>query len=265
MSFQVVTWNVLAQAYVKPERYPNSPPESLEPERRRALLLDRLAGFDADILCLQELEPELFEAIKARLPGYHAAFELRSGKKDGAGIFARSALFELVAEGCLRFEARDPGDEQIALIAELRHENRALAVASTHLRWQRREVSAERHIGRRQMRELLEARRRLADPQAAWLIAGDFNADSQSIVVSEALDAGFRLSCRDQRPWDTCNINRKRRKLDYLLYQPEAFEPAPRSLRKLERDTAMPSLSCPSDHLPLQVDFTLRAQERRGS
>ena len=34
MSFKAVTFNILADAYIKPDRYPDSPPESLESRRK---------------------------------------------------------------------------------------------------------------------------------------------------------------------------------------------------------------------------------------
>jgi hypothetical protein len=64
-------------------------------------------------------------------------------------------------------------------------------------------------------------------------------------------------SCRSQRPWDTCNINGRCRKIDYLLYSEGRLEPKPGTLPQLTRTTPLPSLTEPSDHLPLAVEFRL--------
>ncbi|MBC6461583.1 hypothetical protein [Actinomadura sp. HBU206391] len=45
--------------------------------------------------------------------------------------------------------------------------------------------------------------------------------------------------------------------LDYLLFSADRLAPHPGTLPKLSPDTAMPSLTEPSDHLPLRVDFVL--------
>ncbi len=252
--FSVVTYNVLAQSYVKRDRYPGSPKQSLEAEYRHALLLDRVAELDADILCLQEVEPAVHEAIAARLGAVYAAvYEAKRGRPDGASVFIRRARFRVLESRALHYRARSRGDDQLALLVRCEDAatGRALTVACTHLRWQPREVSPEEHIGRRQLLELLEGHQ----PEETWIVAGDLNAHSRSCVLRAAFARGFELSCRSQRPWDTTNINGRRRKLDYLLIPSGRLAPRPGVLPALERDTPMPSGSQPSDHLPLRVDF----------
>ena len=135
--------------------------------------------------------------------------------------------------------------------AVLEIEGHRVGVVSTHLQWARPGGS---HPGRAQLAALLDA----LDSEHGWLVCGDFNANSQSEVLQEAYDRGWSLSCRSQRPWDTTNINGRRRKLDYILYRRDgALVPSPGRLPRLERDTPMPSASHPSDHLPVVVDFAV--------
>lgn len=265
-AFTVVTYNILADAYVRPRRYPRSPKWTLDPRRRGRLLLDKLAAQDADIYCLQEVEPAALEAIRGRLGGgYDVRYEQRRGRPDGAAIFVRRAAFTIERSEHLHYAAHEPGDDQVAVIAHLRRGSRRLAVACTHLRWQSERVTPEEHIGRKQLDELLDVRDAAGD-DVPWILAGDLNAISESVVVKAALARGLQLSCASQRPWDTCNINGRRRKLDYLLYEPEAMTAAPGVLPRLEPDTPMPSRSEPSDHLPVSVTFTPRptASARSG-
>jgi mRNA deadenylase 3'-5' endonuclease subunit Ccr4 len=253
---RVVSYNILAQAYVRPGRYPRSSPAALDRRARRARLLTQLADLSADVYCLQEVEPDAHEAIAAHLgDAYRGAFEAKRGRPDGCSIFARVDRVAIERVDALHYAAHDPGDDQLALIAALRCDAGAVAVASTHLRWQPDATPPERHLGRLQLIELLDHREARLAALPVWVIAGDLNATSQSAVVSAALDRGLALSCRSQRPWDTCNINGRRRKLDYLLYAPGSLEPRPGALPKLGRDTPMPSETHPSDHLPLAVDF----------
>src|SRR5690606_10042676 len=125
----------------------------------------------------------------------------------------------------------------LALLAALDDGGRRLCVASTHLEWEPQSTPAHAHTGCKQLVELLDARAGFAPEGSPWLVGGDFNAISQSPPVDAALARGLRWSCRSQRPWDTCNLNRKRRTIDYLLYTPEHLVPFPGVLPKLGRET----------------------------
>lgn len=252
MAFSALTWNILAQAYTLPERYPLSPPASLQAGPRRRLLLERLRAIDADLLCLQEVEPDSFADIQALLGGaYVSRFAQKRGKPDGCALFLRRGCFGDASFEELHYRAVDPGYDHLALIATTRFNAKPVQIVSTHLRWQTRETPLDQHQGRLQMLELL------ARVKGPCLIAGDFNALSDGPVLQAAMDAGLRLSCRTQRPWDTVNIDGRCRKLDYLLHSAD-FLPTPGVLPRLRRDTPLPSLTEPSDHLALRVDFRRR-------
>ncbi len=255
-NFKVMTYNVLAQSYARSDLYPGSPPEALDATRRHALLLSRIEGLDADLLCLQELEPGIHDALRGRLETtHHSFYAQRKGRPEGAAIFARRSRFDLAGHGVLRFEAHRPGDDDLALIATLVAEDRPLHVASVHLPFRPESTPRAEHTGCSQMLELIGYRDATA-PRATWIFGGDFNATSQSVVLASALERGMEESCRTQRPWDTCAINGRPRKIDYLLFSKGHLEPHPGVLPRLYRDTALPSLTEPSDHLPLCVDFS---------
>ncbi|MCB9641452.1 MAG: endonuclease/exonuclease/phosphatase family protein [Myxococcales bacterium] len=261
MSFRIVTYNILADAYIKPSRYPNSLPLALDPTARRALLLDRLRAFQADIYCLQEVEPQAFEDIQAAFQphGLIGHYEQKHGRPDGSAIFVKTSCFQVQSVQALHYKTHKAKDDQVALIVELLYKERRIAVVSTHLPWQPDKTTEDQHIGLLQLQELIEVRAQLLPQAQAWFIAGDFNAISESYVLRYAQRQGFRISCRKQRPWDTVNINGKRRKLDYILFESDLFDPTPGRLPSLQRDTPMPSLEEPSDHLPLEVSFSLFA------
>ncbi|MBX2799838.1 MAG: endonuclease/exonuclease/phosphatase family protein [Myxococcales bacterium] len=252
----VVTYNVLAQAYVKPERYPLSDPDALAAAPRRALLLDTLASYVGDVLCLQEVEPELLDGVRERWPDHTVCYGQKHGKPDGSAVIVPPGDITVIHHETLHFEAVEPGYDHVAVAAQLRVGDRALGVVSTHLRWQPRRTPDDQHLGRLQLLELLHHVEQMRDTCPAWVICGDFNALSESVVIREALDRGYRLSCRSQRPWDTVNIDGRRRKLDYLLMDPAHLRPHPDPLPKLQRDTPMPSDVHASDHLPVRVGYT---------
>ncbi|MDI1480286.1 endonuclease/exonuclease/phosphatase family protein [Polyangium sp. y55x31] len=255
-TFSATTYNVLAQCYVRRDRYRDSPPDALEPTSRRARLLARIDALGSDLLCLQEVEPDQYEALCARLDPTHAsAYAQREGRREGSALFARRTVFTWHGHDVLHFAAHRPGDDDLALIACLTVDARPLHVATTHLTWQPDSTPIDEHLGRRQMLELL-AHRAAAPADVTWLVAGDFNATSQSPVLAAAYERGLAESCRAQRPWDTTAINGRPRKIDYLLHSAGRLDPRPGVLPRLGRDTVMPSASEPSDHLPLTVDFT---------
>lgn len=253
--FTAATYNILADAYVRPDRYPFSPAAALAPGPRRALLLARVAALDVDVLCLQEVEQAAHAAIADRLGdawlGLHAP---RRRRPDGASLFVRRARFTVEDHETLHYTAAG-SDAQLALIARLGDGERSVRVACTHLQWCRDDTPAEEHTGRAQLLELID---HLAAETSTLLIAGDLNATSQSPVLRAAGERGLALSAAKQRPWDTCNANKRPRKLDYLLYRGR-LDPHPDPLPPLRRDTPMPSLTEPSDHLPLRVAFDLDA------
>ncbi|MFC4009375.1 endonuclease/exonuclease/phosphatase family protein [Nonomuraea purpurea] len=255
-TFTAVTYNVLAQSFAHPDRYPLCPPEALDPAYRHPLLRTRVEGLAADLLCLQELEPAIYEGLRARLETTHdAAYVQRSHRPDGLAVFARRSLFGGFEHHELHFGAQRRRGNDLALIVRLTLDGLPLHIACTHLAWQPESTPRGEHVGYCQMLELL-AHRDATAPDDTWIFAGDFNAISQSIVIAAALELGMDESCRSQRPWDTCAINGRRRKLDYLLFSTGRLEPRPGVLPQLFRDTALPSLTEPSDHLPLRVDFS---------
>jgi mRNA deadenylase 3'-5' endonuclease subunit Ccr4 len=257
LTFSTVTWNILADAYIKPGRYDHVPPSALLPGPRRALLLRQLLQFDADLYCLQEVEPDAFAAIGEALgAGYEGLYEQKHNKPDGCAIFFRKGTFSLLEREGLHFRHIEPGYDHVALIALLVHDSgHRLALVSTHLRWQPESTAKEIHLGRNQLLEILERRAALRPKWPTWLVCGDFNALSDGVVLQAAKEQGLELSCRALRPWDTTNIGGRMRKLDYLLYGQGELVPSPRPLPRLQRDTPMPSSEHASDHLPLCVDY----------
>ncbi|KAK1403011.1 carbon catabolite repressor protein 4-like [Heracleum sosnowskyi] len=97
---RLVSFNILAQAYVKSSLFPHSPGPCLKWKARCQALLTVLRSFEADILCLQELdEYDTFYKGNVESNGYSSVYIQRSGtKRDGCGIFYRNNKLELVME-----------------------------------------------------------------------------------------------------------------------------------------------------------------------
>ncbi|KAL3844377.1 hypothetical protein ACJIZ3_001780 [Penstemon smallii] len=98
--FSVVSYNMLAQAYVKRSVFPHSPAPCLKWKARSQAILTVLKSLEADFLCLQELdEYDTFYEKNMKSLGYSSIYTQRSGKKrDGCGIFYKQNIAEMVIQ-----------------------------------------------------------------------------------------------------------------------------------------------------------------------
>lgn len=95
--FSVLNYNVLAQRDASIRKIPHCPEHSLKWVFRRARLMEEIIAYDADILCLQEVEyfqdfwhPALSKA------GYDCIYHERTNERaDGLVIGIRRSLFQL--------------------------------------------------------------------------------------------------------------------------------------------------------------------------
>jgi endonuclease/exonuclease/phosphatase family metal-dependent hydrolase len=257
---RVVTWNILAQSFVQPKRYPKTPPEILEAQTRIPKVLARLKEINADVYCLQEVEPEMAVKIQGTLGGadvFLMHYAQRHGHADGCAILVRRAVAEVSHLSVMRYAAGRGKSDRLAVLGALRlaGDHKRLGIASTHLDWQRNQTTPEQHLGRLQLMELFAGYQALVPGCDARLIAGDFNETSQSCVLDEARRQGWYLGAKTQRPWDTTNINGRCRKIDYILYSTPELTPYPEPLASLSSYQPLPTAQEPSDHLPLVIGF----------
>jgi mRNA deadenylase 3'-5' endonuclease subunit Ccr4 len=264
MSFSVASYNVLADTYIRPEWYPHTPAAVLAPAHRRPALLQRLAHLQADVFCLQEVEPDLFKAAEAHLKpcGYEGWYAQKTGKTDGCATFVRRRSVAVRAVHTLHYA--DGGTQSdsghVALILTLTDERWPLGVANTHLKWDRPSRPRASQWAYRQARQLLMEISRI-DPQCpAWIICGDLNALPDSDVLRALCQAGFRDAYADQPFAATCNANRQAKRIDFLLHT-DALASQPVPLPIIDGQTPLPSVQEPSDHLPILASFDWRSED----
>jgi len=249
---RIATYNVLADAYIRPGYFPDTSPEVLAPEQRRPALLARLEELSADLLCLQEVEETLFAAIQNRFPGWEGRYlQKGKGKPDGCAIFATGNL----SLGDAPSLAYGDGSGHVALSVRLTWAGRPWVLTTTHLKWASPDLEPEAHQGYRQLRELLGARDSLCGDAEAWVVCGDLNATPDHALLRLAAAAGLEPAHSANPP--TCNVHGWSRTLDYLLVS-ESLEPSPEAPPLLSDDEPMPSLHHPSDHLPLVAGLEWR-------
>ncbi|XP_038899225.1 carbon catabolite repressor protein 4 homolog 4 isoform X1 [Benincasa hispida] len=103
--FRFVSYNILAQVYVKSCYFPHSPSICLKWKARSQAILAVLKNLEADFFCLQEVD-EYDSFYKGNLErcGYSSLYIQRSGqKRDGCGIFFKHEKAELIIEDRIEY------------------------------------------------------------------------------------------------------------------------------------------------------------------
>lgn len=110
---RVVSYNVLAQVYVKSKLFPHSPSHCLKWKARSQSLLALLKSLEANFLCLQELDEfETFYKGNMDKEGYSSVYIQRSGRKrDGCGIFYKRERTELILEETIDYNDLVPAND----------------------------------------------------------------------------------------------------------------------------------------------------------
>jgi mRNA deadenylase 3'-5' endonuclease subunit Ccr4 len=257
MPFTVATYNVLATAYIQPQWYAGVPEHLLRPETRVPVIVRRVAGLDADVLCLQEVEPEVLAALTDRLrPLGYAGYYERKGRNrpDGCATFVRTGEFAVRHAGRLEYRDREAGAEvhsgHVALLLALERDGHLIGVANTHIRWAAPDAPRSEQVGHRQVAELIAACRDSEPPCRDWVVCGDFNYPPDSEAVGAMRDAGYAFAHADRPHLRSAVANGRAKLIDYVFHtaglRSRALDPP-----AVTDDTKLPSADQPSDHLPL--------------
>ncbi|KAJ6668348.1 hypothetical protein lerEdw1_015725 [Lerista edwardsae] len=103
---RTVTYNILADIYAQTELsrtvlYPYCAPYSLELDYRQNLLKKELAGYSADIICLQEVDKSVFtDSLGPALDafGLEGLLKLKEKQHEGLATFYRRDKFNLLSQ-----------------------------------------------------------------------------------------------------------------------------------------------------------------------
>jgi mRNA deadenylase 3'-5' endonuclease subunit Ccr4 len=238
---RVVSWNVLADAYLKDERYPHTPPPVLERAARRRAVKERLAAYaKVDVLCLQEVDTALFAVAEQALPSSRSRHFKKRGRGEGSAIFVREALTTDPEWHELVFSDRSG---HVALAVTFA----GVTVVSTHLKWEPPGTPAAAHRGRVQLGEIFDAW-----PSGSRIVCGDFNAEPESDVLQLAAARGYSDAYASMPEAYTCNANGKKKRIDFILHSPD-FTATPSRIPDVADDTPLPSEKEPSDHVAIEA------------
>ncbi|POO03985.1 Endonuclease/exonuclease/phosphatase [Trema orientale] len=225
LTFSVLSYNILADMYASMGRHSYCPTWALVWEYRRKKLLHEIIQYDADIICLQEVQDVHFENFfKPELTkcGYSVMYKKKTqpiyskGQStiDGCATFYRHKLFKEIMKYELEFgktasklvEALEPHlrkdsyrlfKDNVALVAILETLNNE----RTHDCFQSRICVANTHIFANidcpdvklfQVVKLVTGLEKIVDCQIPLLICGDFNSlpssDPHRFIVTGRCD-----------------------------------------------------------------------------
>lgn len=249
---RIATYNILADAYIRPEYYPKCDPLDFTAAVRHPKLEAYVPALDADVLLLQEVEHAAFKRLDAKLrpAGYLGRWAHKwAGKPDGCATFVRAPLW---VSSWLTIDLDGGPDRKaghIALIAVIAEKGRMWTLVNTHLKWDPPDTKPAQRAGLAQAKHLLAV---LANTSCT-VIAGDFNAEPEDAVLYAFREAGFVDAHLATAA--TFVMEARPRKIDYLLHTLDlrAFPLPTAALTPL---SALPSKDEPSDHLPLLADIT---------
>jgi mRNA deadenylase 3'-5' endonuclease subunit Ccr4 len=253
--FRLVSWNVLADAYVQPSYYPAVDPALLARGARTAAIVAQLAASGADVACLQEAEPTLVDALRAA-GGWDVHYASKRGRPDGLAVLARGAVRVADVRTLVFADGAPDRDDSghIALCATLIDGALRCELATTHLRWDPPGTPSAQRWATRQARHLIE---RLGALDRA-IVCGDLNVEPADEAYQMLLAAGLHdPMVAVLHP--TANPNGRARRIDHILCG-RALVGQPLPILAIDDATPLPSQTMPSDHLPIEIGISIGAQ-----
>jgi mRNA deadenylase 3'-5' endonuclease subunit Ccr4 len=257
-SFKVASCNILADSYVRPEWFAHIDPEILKWEKRSVALLRKIAGFDADVICLQEVTKDAYVFFDAHLSksGYQGCFAKKEQKKpDGCATFFRQRSLQYKDSRTIYYSdgEGEANTGHLALISSFVSEAGVISIANTHVKWDVAGKPEADHLGYRQIRELIHRHIKADQTTDAWIICGDFNAPPDSPLITELLNNGF-VDAYQGAAQNTCNSNRAAKRIDFLFHTSN-LKAKPTKIKDIDGLTPLPSEDEPSDHLAVSAVF----------
>jgi mRNA deadenylase 3'-5' endonuclease subunit Ccr4 len=187
------TWNVLADAYCVPSRYPNTPLTMLAPGARDELIIGTILAGSADVVCLQEVQEGLARGLASALGDtFDVRWLQKRGRPDGCLTIVRWP-WVVYSDHALYYNNADNATAatsgHIAQVFGLRNGADTIALANTHLRWGDG-TPGMGQIGLRQANELINYLDTNFDSQPV-VVLGDINDRPGGPIRQLLSEAGF--------------------------------------------------------------------------
>lgn len=252
---KLVSYNILANAYIKPKWFSKVETEMLDGSLRKEWLFKKIIGFNADVICLQEVEADVFEELNALLAAqaYAGKYAQKLGKPDGCATFVKNELPVSACEVIHYNQDAANRSGHLALITTLLSGSDPIKIINTHIKWDQYNKSEHEHMGFSEVVQLLDYVN--LNQGAGFIICGDFNIEANSHVIQEILAREFTDACA-ANPQFTSNSNQRAKRIDYIFVN-KHFRASVERIADLVDQTILPTRQEPSDHLALIADIVL--------
>jgi len=284
---RLLQWNALSQTLgTKNDNFVKCPKSALDWRTRRFRMLEEIAQYDADVICLQEVDHfRFFQRALASLnyqghffpkPDSPCIYLPENSGPDGCAIFFKKDKFSLQKLESRVIEVWRVQSNQVVLSAILRSKltGNELMVATTHLK--ARSGTLLSTLRNEQGKDLLQYLKQEAGDRPI-IISGDFNAEPTEPVYNTMIegidDIRFQSAYAEANggvevPYTTWKIREDGehiQTLDYVFHTPEDVQveavldfPSGDEIG-LDR---LPSHSYASDHFSLACDFKVSGKRR---
>ncbi|XP_037346666.2 2',5'-phosphodiesterase 12 [Pungitius pungitius] len=229
---RVVTYNVLADVYAQTELsktvlYPYCAPYALQLDYRQNLIKKELAGYNADIVCLQEVDKAVFsDSLTPALDafGLDGVFRIKEKQHEGLAMFYRRSKFQLLSRHDIVLREALTSDPihsvllervsansalmgkvlqratvlQVSVLEDLNKPSRKVCVANTHLYWHPKGGNVrlvQMGVALQHLSHVINENA----PGAPLLFCGDFNSSPNSGVFQLLRETAVPLQHEDWR------------------------------------------------------------------
>ncbi|XP_056590487.1 2',5'-phosphodiesterase 12 [Triplophysa dalaica] len=212
-SVRIVSYNILADIYAQTDLsktvlYPYCPPYALEMDYRHNLIKKELSGYNADIICLQEVDKGAFtDSLSPALDafGLDGVFKIKERQHEGLATFFRRSKFKMLAQYDVTLSKAlmtDPLHQelldkvstnsslkekiekrstvlQVTVLQSLCDPSRVICVGNTHLYWHPTGGNVrlvQIAVALKHMKQVLTEKH----PGACLMFSGDFNSTPTS-------------------------------------------------------------------------------------
>uniref|UniRef100_A0A3Q1IJS9 2',5'-phosphodiesterase 12 n=1 Tax=Anabas testudineus TaxID=64144 RepID=A0A3Q1IJS9_ANATE len=239
---RVVSYNILADVYAQTELsktvlYPYCAPYALQLDYRQNLIKKELTGYNADIICLQEVDKGVFvDSLTPALDafGLDGVFKMKEKQHEGLATFYRRSKFRLLSHHDILLSEALTSDPihsqllervsansalkdkilrrstslQVSVLEDLNKPGRKVCVANTHLYFHPKGGNVRLVQMGVALQHLSHVIREVA-PGAPLIFCGDFNSIPNSGVlqlVCEAVVPQQHADWSSSGPEESCSM-----------------------------------------------------------
>lgn len=239
---RVVSYNILADIYAQTDLsktvlYPYCAPYALQLDYRQNLIKKELAGYNSDIICLQEVDKGVYvDSLTPALDafGLNGVFKVKEKQHEGLATFYRRSKFRLLsshdimlsealssdpmhaellekvsANGALKNKILQRSTSlQVTFLEDLNKPGRKVCVANTHLYWHPKGGNVRLVQMGVALKHLSHVISEVA-PGAPLVFCGDFNSTPHAGVfqlLSEAVVPPQHADWSSSGPEESCSM-----------------------------------------------------------